>query len=128
MKENTYKPIKNTTLFSWLTQVFHLNAALRQRIATHYARRLLYLLFLGLFYIWNAHYHEKMIYTINQLQPIVNGLRVKYMRLQSNYMLHSKQSTIAKRVAPLGIVESSIPPYIITINPSVFPKWQPPKI
>lgn len=75
----------------------------------YYVFRLLYLFFLGLLYVWNTHYHEKILHRIHQLQPIVDGLRVKHMQLQSSYMFDSKQSEVAKKVAPLAIYESKTP-------------------
>lgn len=59
---------------------------------------------------------EKMLHKINELQPMVNGLRVKHMGLQSGYMFERKQSEIAKKVAQLDIYESKIPPYVIKSN------------
>ncbi|TDG95691.1 FtsL-like putative cell division protein [Cardinium endosymbiont of Culicoides punctatus] len=111
MRKNIYKPTKKNTLFGRLEkQLYLFNKTLGHGVSTYYLYRLIYLFFLGLLYIWNAHYHEKMLYKINQMEPIVDGLRVKYMGLQSSYMFNSKQSEIAKRVAPLGIYESKIPP------------------
>ncbi|TSJ81392.1 MAG: FtsL-like putative cell division protein [Candidatus Cardinium sp.] len=114
MRENTYKSIKKLTLFGQLEKLLHLN---RTALNTpYYLSRLFYLFFLGLLYIWNAHYHEKMLHRIHQLQPVVDGLRVKHMRLQSSYMFDSKQSEVAKKVARLAIYESKVPPYIISVN------------
>ena len=114
MKENTYKPIKKLTLFGQLEKRLHVKGLSLD--ALYYLPRLFYLFFLGLLYIWNAHYHEKMLHKIHQLQPMVDGLRVKHMRLQSSYMFNSKQSEVAKKVAQLAIYESKIPPYIIKSN------------
>lgn len=114
MKENTYKPTKKLTLFGQLEKILHLNNTSLN--TPYYLSRLSYLFFLGLLYIWNAHYHEKMLHNIHQLQPMVDSLRVKYMRLQSNYMFKSKQSEVAKKVAPLAIYESKVPPYIIKLK------------
>ncbi|WP_419241705.1 FtsL-like putative cell division protein [Cardinium endosymbiont of Nabis limbatus] len=111
MKENTYKPIKKRTLFGQLEKRLCLNGISLD--TPYYLSRLFYLFFLGLLYIWNAHYHEKMLHKIHQLQPVVDGLRVKHMRLQSTYMFDSKQSEVAKKVALLAIYESKVPPYII---------------
>ncbi|WP_339043910.1 FtsL-like putative cell division protein [Cardinium endosymbiont of Tipula unca] len=113
MGENIYKPTKKNTLFGRLEKQLRLNNLLWGELSTYYLYRLCYLFFLGLLYIWNAHYHEKMLYKINQTEPIIDGLRVKYMGLQSSYMFNSKQSEVAKRVAPLGIYESKVPPYKI---------------
>lgn len=114
MRENSYKPIKKITLFGHLEKRLRLNDTSLN--TPYYLSRLFYLFFLGLLYIWNAHYHEKMLHKVRQLQPIVDSLRVKYMQLQSSDMFHRKQSEIAKKVAPLAIYESKVPPYIIKAN------------
>lgn len=116
MRENTYKPIKQCTLFGRLEKILRLNGTSLD--TPYYVSRLLYLFFLGLLYIWNAHYHEKILHRVHQLQPMVDGLRVKCMRLQSSYMFDSKQSEVAKNVAQLAIYESKIPPYTIKSNKS----------
>lgn len=119
MQENRHKSTnKRSTLFGWLERKLRLNHLLRNGLSPYYIYRLLYGFLLGLLYIWNAHYHEKMLYKIHQLRPFVDGLRVKYMRIQSSHMLQRKQSEVAKRVEPLGIGESSLPPYTITVHAS----------
>jgi len=114
IKENRYKPMKKFTLFGRLEKKLGLKGISLN--APYYLFRILYLFFLGLLYVWNTHYHEKILHKIHQLQPIVDGLRVKHMQLQSGYMFDSKQSEVAKRVAPLAIYESKIPPYTIKAN------------
>ncbi len=116
MEENSYKPNKRHTLFGQIEHYLRLDHARLNGLSSYYLLRLIFLLFLGLLYIWNAHFHENRLHQINQLQPIVADLRVKYMELQSSYMFASKQSEVAKRVAPLGIHESKVPPYTIQAN------------
>ncbi|WP_243518293.1 MULTISPECIES: FtsL-like putative cell division protein [unclassified Candidatus Cardinium] len=114
MIENTYKPIKKSNLFNRLEKKFRLYGIALD--IPYYLPRLLYIFSLGLVYIWNAHYHEKMLHQINELQPMVDGLRVKHMRLQSSYMFERKQSEVAKKVAQLAIYESKVPPYLIAAS------------
>ncbi len=111
MKGNSYKPVKKLTLFGRLEKSLRLNGTTVDTL--YYLPRLLYIFLLGLLYIWNVHYHEKMLYNIDKLQPIVDGLRVKHMRLQSSYMFAHKQSEVAKKVSQMAIYESKVPPYII---------------
>ncbi len=117
MEENSYKTNKNHTLFGQIERYLRLDHSKLHGRSSYYLLRLIFLLFLGLLYIWNTHFHENRLQQINQLQPIVADLRVKYMELQSSYMFASKQSEVAKRVAPLGIQESKVPPYTIQANP-----------
>lgn len=75
-----------------------------------YMPRLLFLLFMGIFYVGNAHYHEKLSRKIGQLERTIDTLRVDYTTLQAGYMFDSKQSEVAKRVAKLGLYETPHPP------------------
>ena len=113
MERNTYKKVKTTTFFGQLEKKLQGNTILLGNFSSYYLLRLLYIFFLVLMYVWNTHYHEKTLYKINQLQPRVDGLRVRYMEVQAKYMFTSKQSEIASKVAAIGIYESKIPPYTI---------------
>ena len=59
--------------------------------------------FLAIVYIANAHYSEKKVREIQHLQAEIKELRWHYMSLKSELMYNSKRSEIAKRVAPLGL-------------------------
>ncbi len=59
--------------------------------------------FLAIVYIANAHYSEKKVREIQRLQAEIKELRWHYRSLQSELMYNSKRSEIAKRVAPLGL-------------------------
>ena len=62
-----------------------------------------FLSFLAVIYIANSHYSEKKIRQIQGLQKEVKELRWHYMALKAELMFNSKESEIAKRVAPLGL-------------------------
>ena len=64
---------------------------------------ILFLSFLMLIYIANAHYSEKKVRAIQHLQKDVRKLRWHYMALQSELMYNSKRSEVAKIVAPLKL-------------------------
>jgi len=101
------------TLFGLLDKSFmRLSSSYFNGFSSMYVLRLLYLFFLVLIYVWNSHYQEKTLHKINQLQPIVDELRVRYMELQSQYMSTIQQSEIA-----MAIYESKVPPYTIKVKP-----------
>lgn len=54
-------------------------------------------------YIANAHYSEKKIRAIQDLQREVKELRWEYMSIKSGLMYNTKQSEVVKAVAPLGL-------------------------
>lgn len=63
----------------------------------------LFVSFLTMIYIANAHYSEKKIRQIQALQKDITELRWHYMAIQSELMYNSKRSEVEKRVAPLKL-------------------------
>ena len=85
-------------------------------LPTRYLPLILYGFFLGIIYVGNTHYCERTARRAENLEQEVETLRVEFISLKSEYMLASKQSTVARLVAPLGILESSEPPFKIKLN------------
>lgn len=77
---------------------------------------ILYLGGLGLIYIANANYSEKTVREIDKINKELKTLRSEYISGKSELMFNSKQSEVAKSVAPLGIVESTEAPRKIVLN------------
>lgn len=59
--------------------------------------------FLLIIYIANAHYSEKQVLEIQQLQKEVKELRWRYMSIKSDMMYNTKQSEVAKAVDEQGL-------------------------
>ena len=69
-------------------------------------RNLTFVLFLGflaLIYIANAHYAEKKVREIQALQHEIKELRWRYMAARADLMYSLKESEVAKAVEPLGL-------------------------
>ena len=69
-------------------------------------KNLPYILFLGLLatvYIANAHYSEKKVRQIQQLQNEVKELRWNYMSIKSDLMYNSKRSEVVKQAEALDL-------------------------
>ncbi len=69
-------------------------------------KNLPFILFLGLLatvYIANAHYSEKKVRQIQQLQNEVKELRWNYMSMKSELMYNSKRSQVVKEAEALGL-------------------------
>lgn len=75
---------------------------------------LAYLFVLIMLFIYNSHRCEKIIREADRLQQEVKDLRSEYISELSMLMGESKQSTVAKKLAPFGIKELKIPPSKIT--------------
>ena len=63
----------------------------------------LFLSFLAMIYIANAHYSEKKVRQIQDMQTELKQLRWQYMSLKSELMFDSKRSEVIKSVQPLGL-------------------------
>ncbi len=76
----------------------------------------LFVMVLLLTYIGNNHYGEKTNRKVQRLEQEVEDLRADYTTLKADYMFSSKQSEVARRVEPLGLIESQKPPHKIVIS------------
>ena len=73
----------------------------------------LFLAVLAILYIYNGHYSDNTIKNINRTSKELKELQYEYKTLKSEVMLRSKQSELAKAVAPLGLRELTEPPYVL---------------
>jgi hypothetical protein len=80
-----------------------------------YLPKLLFGMLLVLLYIGNTHYGNRMNRNIQRLKQETEDLRADYTTLKSDYMEASKQSEVARKVAAIGLVESSSPPFRIAV-------------
>lgn len=73
----------------------------------------LFLSVLAVIYIYNGHYADKTIRNINQVSKELKELQYEYKTLKSEVMFRSKQSELAKAVAPAGLKELIVPPVVL---------------
>lgn len=76
-------------------------------------RFFLFLAALAVVYIYNGHYADKTIRNINKVSNDLKELQYEYKTLKSEVMFRSKQSELAKAVAPLGLKEIVVPPVVM---------------
>ncbi len=74
---------------------------------------LLFLVFLTLVYIANAHYAEKNVREIQQLQKDIKELKWQYTSIKSETMYKSIQSQIDASLEPVGVNLSNRGPKVI---------------
>lgn len=74
----------------------------------------MFIVFLLLIHIWNAHNVEKMIRKTDKLNREIKELRSEYISVLSQLMSESKQSAVAAKLDTLGIKELTSPPFKIT--------------
>ncbi len=63
----------------------------------------LFIGFLLIAYIANAHYSEKKVRQIQKLQSDVKELRWEYMSIKANLMFSTMQTEVVKAVEPIGL-------------------------
>ena len=73
----------------------------------------LFLTMLAVIYIYNGHYAEKTIRNVNKVSIELKELQYEYKTLKSEVMFRSKQSELAKAVAPLGLRELTRPVVVL---------------
>ncbi len=64
-------------------------------------------------YIYNGHYADKTARDINTAGNELKELKYEYKTLKSDVMFLSKQSELAKAVAPFGLKEIIVPPVML---------------
>ena len=82
----------------------------------------LFLSVLAVLYIYNGHYSDKTIKEINKTSKELKELQYEYKTLKSEVMFRSKQSELAKAVAPLGLQELTTPPIMLSDSATILDK------
>ena len=103
------------SLFSLLDRFTGLDGLFREGLPVRFLPKLLFAMLLILLYIGNTHYGNRMNRNIQRLKQQTEDLRADYTTLKSDYMEASKQSEVARKVAAIGLVESSSPPFRIAV-------------
>ncbi len=103
------------SLFKLLDKYTNVDALFEEGVPLKYLPHVLFITGITLFYIGNTHYAEKTIRRIDKIKVETEDLRADYTTLKSDYMEASKQSEVARNVAPLGLIESSSPPYQVIV-------------
>jgi hypothetical protein len=73
----------------------------------------LFLAGLAVLYIYNGHYADKTIRSINKTAKEVKELQYEHKMIKSEVMFRSKQSELVKAVEPLGLKELTEAPMVL---------------
>lgn len=114
-KTRPEKPASTWSLFSLLDRFTGLDSFFEEGLPVKYLPNVLFIMLLTLLYIGNTHYGNRMNRNIQRLKLETEDLRADYTTLSSDYMEASKQSEVARKVAAIGLVESSSPPFRIVV-------------
>ena len=71
---------------------------------------------MAILYIGNSYIAQRTFKNIEELKSELKELRSQHISIKSELMIMSKQSEVAKRVAPFGLHESVVPPKIIALE------------
>ena len=74
----------------------------------------LFLSVLAIIYIYNGHYADNTVRSINKVNRELKELQYEYKTLKSEVMFRSKQSELAKALAPAGLKDLVVPPVVLT--------------
>jgi Bacteriodetes cell division protein (FtsL-like) len=74
---------------------------------------LLFLAALAVVYIYNGHYADQISRDLNRTHKELKELQYEYKTLKSEVMFRSKESELAKAVAPFGLEELTQPPFVL---------------
>lgn len=112
----TSKSTGRYNLFGLLERKLAMTGLFGDGIPVHLVPPFLYAAFLALIYIWSNHQADNTIRKIEILQQEVEEIRADVTTLEAAYMFAGKQSEVAKKVAPLGIVEIDEPPFKVIVE------------
>jgi hypothetical protein len=107
---------KGTSLFELLDRYTKVDWFFAEGLPVRYLPKVLFLMGVTLFYIGNTHYADRTLRRIDKTKSETEDLRADYTTLKSDYMEASKQSEVARNVAPLGLMESSTPPIQVVLK------------
>jgi uncharacterized protein YybS (DUF2232 family) len=102
--------------FAFMEEKLNISGLLGDSVPVKLVPPFLYAAFLAMIYIWSNHKAENTIRKINIVQSEVEDLRADVTTLEAAYMYAGKQSEVAKKIAPLGIVEIENPPQKIILE------------
>jgi hypothetical protein len=104
---------KGSSVFKLIENYIKLGIIFENGLPVRYIPYLLFTAALGIFYIGNIHYAEKTVRKLDKLKVEVDDLRAEYITIRASYEYDGKQSEVARKVAPMGLYESAVPPYKI---------------
>jgi len=90
--------------------------SLESGFPVRYLPKVLFVVLLGVIYVWNNHYAERATRTIDKFEDEVEDLRADVTTLEADYMYSSKQSEVGRKVKSLGLEESKEPPFKIVVD------------
>jgi len=115
-KEVKVQKEEKKQIFGAINSRLKMDKLFEEGVPVKYLPYALFVAALLIFYIGNSHYAERTIRQTDKMKTEVEDLRADYTTLKADLMFASKQSEVAKKVAPYGLEESYKPPYKIVVK------------
>lgn len=115
------KPRKKGVLAKGLSTVFS-GSFLSNDKAIKHLPFVLFLAFIAILYIANGYYADDKLREVNKLGNQLKESRTEFISGTSDLMFISKQTEVAKAVAPMGLKEPVAPPMKIEIDTTTVAK------
>jgi len=80
---------------------------------------ILFLGFIGMMYIINAHYSEKKLWQIQKYENEIEELKWEYDAIKANLMYQTKKSEVAKVLGGIGLENSASTPKRIIVKKGI---------
>jgi cell division protein FtsL len=115
-KENKPKKKKKASKFSRsLANIFSGNFLSKDNVVS-FLPFIFFMTFMGILYIANGYYAEKVVRDLHKTGNEVKELRSEYITIKSELNYKSKQSQVAQATAEIEVYESTVPPTKIVVD------------
>ena len=116
IKEEAKEKKSSSPKKNWLFESLDLSRWVHYQTVIRNLPFIFFLAGIGILYIANAHYAEKNIREMDQIEKQMNEMRWDYMTTKSELEYMSKQSQVAKMVEASGLKELREPPKKIVVK------------
>ncbi len=97
-------------LFSFLDKGLKLDSLFQSGPPIKIIPYLLYIAGIGILYIGNTHYSERLDRDYKEMSKKLEGLKAHYNTVKADYMYESKQTEVAKKLKITGLAITEEPP------------------
>lgn len=104
------------SIFGLIEKTFNIEEAFQKEAPFKLVPKIVFLVVLGVFYIWNTHYSDRLSRNFERTKKEVQDYRADYTTLKADYMYESKQSEVARKVESIGLKEGLKAPKKIVIK------------
>ena len=108
----TAAPVEKPRPFSWLRK-----GALRSKDAGRYIRYVLFVVFIGMVYIWNSHIAEKQVKEEAKLRKEIADAKAEYKTMHARLSSGTRRHVIFSKVDSLGLRTTNTNVFKLTKTP-----------